>query len=69
MIQRLAAIVQDQEAGNREVLAAAGGLLAASKINLANIATTMKVQEREELEQRMTRIERKLEGKDPKKSR
>jgi hypothetical protein len=46
---------------NREVLAAVSAILAASKINLANIGVSLKVHEYEELEQRITELERLTE--------
>jgi hypothetical protein len=60
LVERLGRIICDPATPHREVLAAASAVLAASKINLANIAMTMKVHEIEELEKRMDEIERKL---------
>jgi predicted RND superfamily exporter protein len=57
LMKRLSVIVQDPSSAPREVLAAAGVLLAASKINLAHIATSINAERHEELEQRMTEIE------------
>jgi hypothetical protein len=57
LIQRLADIVGDPSATTRDVLAAASALMTASKINLANIETTMRVQNHEEIEQRLTEVE------------
>ena len=61
IIDRLVRIIHDETSPNREVLSAVSAILAASKINLANISLTMKVHEHEELEQRMTEIERHIE--------
>jgi hypothetical protein len=58
LVERLGEIVRDPEAPHREVLSAVSAILTASKINLAEIALTMKVQTHEELEERMTEIER-----------
>ena len=62
MIDRLIRIIDDESSPNREVLAAVGALLAASKINLANISLMIKVHEYEELEQRMTELESQFEA-------
>ncbi len=43
------------------MLSAVSAILTASKINLANIALTIKVQTHEELEERVTEIERRLD--------
>ncbi len=59
LVERLGEIVRDPESPHREVLSAASAILTASKINLANIALTIKVQTHEELEERVTEIERK----------
>ena len=61
MIDRLIRIIDDETSPNREVLSAVSAILAASKINLANIGLTLKVHEYEELEQRLTEIERQIE--------
>jgi hypothetical protein len=61
LVERLGEIVRDTEAPARDVLAAVSAILAASKINLANIAMTIKVQEVEELKQRIAELERVLE--------
>jgi hypothetical protein len=61
LVERLGAIIRDTEAPARDVLAAVSAILAASKINLANIAMTIKVQEVEELKQRIAELERVLE--------
>ena len=61
MIDRLIRIIDDETSPNREVLSAVSAILAASKINLANISLTIKVHEYEELEQRLTEIERQIE--------
>jgi hypothetical protein len=51
-------IVRDPEAPHRDVLSAVSAILTSSKINLANVALTIKVQTHEELEERVTEIER-----------
>ena len=61
LVKRLGAIIRDTEAPARDVLAAVSAILAASKINLANIAMTIKVQEVEELKQRIAELERVLD--------
>jgi hypothetical protein len=66
LMKRLSAIVQDPGAAPREVLAAAGVLLAASKINLANIATSINAEVHEELELRMTELEQHYAARDDK---
>jgi hypothetical protein len=63
LIERLDQIVRDPSAAPRDVLAAAGARMAASKINLANIATSINAQVHEELEQRRTRMEEALAGR------
>ena len=60
MVERLGAIIRDPGAPHGEVLSAATAILAASKINLANIAMTMKVKEIEDLEKRVEELECKL---------
>jgi hypothetical protein len=60
LVERLGQIVSDPEAPHRDVLSAASSILTASKINLANIALSIKVQTHEELEHRMKDIEREL---------
>ncbi len=57
--KRLGAIVPYPEAPHRGVLSAVSAILTVSKINLANIALTIKVQTHEELEERVTEIERR----------
>jgi hypothetical protein len=59
-IERLVKIINDPEAGHREVTGAIRALLAASKINLANIPGSIKALEFGDLEGRMTEIERKI---------
>ena len=59
LVERLGEIVRDPEAPHREVLSAVSAILTASEINLANIALSIKVQTHEELEERVTEIERK----------
>ena len=61
LVKRLGEIVRDTEAPARDVLAAVSAILAASKINLANIAMTIKVQEIEELKQCLEKLERILD--------
>jgi hypothetical protein len=58
LVERLGEIVRDPAAPNREVLSAVSAILTASKINLANIALSIKVQTYEELEERMREVER-----------
>jgi hypothetical protein len=66
LIERLGEIVRDRNSSHREVISATCAILMASKINLANIALTIQVQTHEELEERMTRIERRLDERDAK---
>jgi hypothetical protein len=66
LIARLSEIFRDRTASHREVLSATSAILTASKINLANIALTIKVQTHEELEARMTEIERRLDKREAK---
>jgi hypothetical protein len=63
-IERLVQIIHDQTSPNREVLSAVSGILAASKINLANISLMIKVHEYEELKQRMYELELLLEERE-----
>ena len=63
IIDRLVQIIHDDTSPNREVLAAVSAVLAASKINLANISLMMKVHEYEDLERRITELEREIEEK------
>jgi plasmid maintenance system antidote protein VapI len=44
-------------------LSAVSAIMTASKINLANIDLTIKVQQHEELERRMTELERRLDAR------
>jgi hypothetical protein len=53
-------IKRDPNAPHRDVLSVVRAILTASRINLANIALTHKVQVHEELEERMTEIERMI---------
>ncbi len=62
LVERLGEIVRDPEAQHRDVLSAVSAILTASKINLANIALTIKVQTHEELEERMTEIEQRIDA-------
>ena len=64
LVDRLGEIFRDPEAPHRDVLSAVSAILTASKINLANIALTIKVQRHAELEERVTEIERKLDLKE-----
>ena len=66
LMARLSVIVQDPSSAPGEVLAAAGVLLAASKINLANIATSINAEIHEELELRVTNIEQLVAARDAK---
>ena len=63
LVERLGEIVRDPEAPHREVLSAVSAILTASKINLANIALTIQVQRHEELEERMSEVERKVDAR------
>jgi hypothetical protein len=60
LVERMGEIVRDPEAPHRDVLSAVSAILTASKINLANIALTMKVQTHEELEERVKELEGKV---------
>jgi hypothetical protein len=60
LVDRLGEIVREPEAPHRDVLSVVSAILTASEINLANIALTIKVQRHEELEERMTEIERTI---------
>ena len=60
-VNELGKIVQDSRAGNRDVISAAKALLSASKINLQSVSVTIKARNEEELEVRMTEIEREIE--------
>lgn len=62
LVSRLSQIIRDPNSAHRDVLSAASALMTASKINLANIDLSIKVQRHEELEQRMTEIERHIEA-------
>ena len=64
LLARLSQIICDPNSPHREVLSAVSAIMTASKVNLANIDLTMKVQKHEELERRMTEIERKLDASD-----
>jgi len=59
LVERLGEIPRDPVAPHRDVASAVSAILTASKINLANIALTMKVQTHEEVEERVTEIERR----------
>jgi hypothetical protein len=60
LVQRLGLIVQDCKAGSSRSVAAARGLLSASKLNLDNISATIKANEHTDLERRITAIEQSL---------
>ncbi len=60
LVERLGEIVRAPEAPYRDVLSAVSAILTASKINLANIALTIKVQRHEELEEHVKELERKV---------
>ncbi len=62
LVERLCEIVRDPEAPHRGVLSAVSAILTASKINLANIALAIKVQTHEELEERVTEIEQRIDA-------
>jgi hypothetical protein len=59
LVERLGEIVRDPEAPQLDVLSAVSAILTADKINLANVAFSIKVQRHEELEERVTEIERR----------
>ena len=63
LVARLSRIIRDPNTPHREVLSAVSAVMTASKINLANIDLTIKVQQHEELERRMAEIERRLDAK------
>jgi hypothetical protein len=58
LVAKLSNIINDPNSAHREVLSAVSAILAVSKINLANIGLMLKVQEYEDLEQRITELER-----------
>ncbi len=62
LLERLGDIVRDPEVPHRDVLSAVSAILTASKINLANIALSIKVQRHEELEKRVTEIEQRIDA-------
>jgi hypothetical protein len=59
LVRRLAKIMRDKSASPREITSAAKAILAASKINLESIATTMKAEEHEDLIQRIEELEKR----------
>jgi hypothetical protein len=61
LVERLSLIVQDCKAGSSGSVAAARGLLSASKLNIDNISATIKADNHTDLERRMTEIEQILE--------
>jgi hypothetical protein len=63
LVGRLSRIICDPNTPHREVLSAVSAIMTASKINLANIDLTIKVQQHEELERRITELERRLGAK------
>jgi DNA polymerase II large subunit len=62
LIERLAEVVQDTACTPREVTSAAKAILSASKINLETITATIKAHEHEELVQRLTELEARVEA-------
>jgi hypothetical protein len=60
LVERLGEIVRDPGAPRRDVLSAVSATLTVSKINLTNIALSINVQAYEELEERMTEMEREF---------
>jgi hypothetical protein len=58
LVDRLGDIVKDSAASHRAVVSAARGLLAASKINLEGVRTALFARDQEELEERITALER-----------
>ncbi len=63
LIERLNEIVQDTASSPREVTSAAKAILSASKLNLESLTATMKIQEHEELIERLEELERRVEQK------
>jgi hypothetical protein len=63
LIRRLSNIVDDLKSGPRETISAAKAILSASKINLDDIAMTIKAREHEDLDRRMTELEREVEAR------
>jgi hypothetical protein len=64
LVARLSNIIRDPNTPHRKVLSAVSAIMTASKINLANIDLTILVQKHEELERRMTEIERTIAASD-----
>jgi hypothetical protein len=60
VIERLGKIVQDSEAGPREVTAAGRAILTASKINLDHISVTIKAHMHADIERRLDVVERRV---------
>ena len=60
LVERLGLIVQDCKAGSSRTVAAARGLLSASKLNLDNISATIKADEHTDLERRITELEQSV---------
>jgi hypothetical protein len=69
LIDRLEQILNDPAAPRRDVLSAVSAVLTVGKINLANIAMTIRVHTYEDLEERMDEIERQLEDSERKQDR
>lgn len=65
LIERLFEIIEDTESSPREVTSAAKAILSASKLNLESIAATMKAQNHEEFEDRLTALEEQTETPGP----
>jgi hypothetical protein len=61
LVGRLNLIAQDCKAGSSGSVAAARGLLSASKLNLDNISATIKADDHTDLERRMTELEQIVE--------
>ena len=61
LVGRLNLIAHDCKAGSSGSVAAARGLLSASKLNLDNISATIKADDHTDLERRMTELEQIVE--------
>jgi hypothetical protein len=64
LAERLGLIVQDCKGGSSRAVAAARGLLSASKLNLDNISATIKADDHTDLERRLTALEQGLDKSD-----
>jgi hypothetical protein len=62
LIERLNDVVQGTGSSPREIVSAAKAILTASKLNLETITATIKAQEHEELIDRLTELERRVDG-------